>query len=108
MTLRTRLVLALVVLSTTGLAVFGVVTYSLYERSLSSQLDEDLSGTARGRGGQLIVTAEQYPIDPETCLPVGIDFSKFSSLSASVIVIILPLLANNKSITVSSAVLDCD
>lgn len=73
MTLRTRLVLALVVLSTAGLAVFGVVTYSLYERSLSSQLDEDLSGTARGRGGQLIVTAEQYTIDPETCLPVGAD-----------------------------------
>lgn len=73
MTLRTRLVLALVALSTAGLAVFGVVTYTLYERSLSSQLDQDLRATARGRGGQLTVTAARYEIDPESCLPVGTD-----------------------------------
>jgi len=42
MKLRTRLVLALVALSTVGLAVFGVVTYSLYERSLEGRLDDQL------------------------------------------------------------------
>src|SRR4030088_900893 len=39
MTLRLRLVLALVVLVTAGLALFGVVTYSLYARSQYEQLD---------------------------------------------------------------------
>lgn len=73
MTLRTRLVLALVALATVGLAVFGVVTSSLYERSLSSQLDQDLRGTARGRGAQLLSMADQSTIDPETCAPVGAD-----------------------------------
>lgn len=42
MTLRTRLVLALVAMSTVGLAVFGVVTYSLYQRSLEDRLDDQL------------------------------------------------------------------
>jgi two-component system OmpR family sensor kinase len=39
MTLRLRLVLALVVLVTAGLGLFGVVTYSLYARSQYEQLD---------------------------------------------------------------------
>ena len=46
MTLRSRLVLALVVLSTVGLAVFGVTTYSLYQRSQESLLDDQLRDNA--------------------------------------------------------------
>ena len=43
MTLRSRLVLALVALATAGLVVFGVATSGLYARSLANQLDIDLS-----------------------------------------------------------------
>ena len=46
MTLRSRLVLALVALSTVGLAVFGVTTYSLYQRSQLSLLDDQLRDNA--------------------------------------------------------------
>ena len=46
MTLRSRLVLALVALSTVGLAVFGVATYSLYQRSQESLLDDQLRENA--------------------------------------------------------------
>ncbi len=42
MTLRLRLVLALVGLVTVGLGVFGIVTYKLYERSQYQRLDEQL------------------------------------------------------------------
>jgi two-component system OmpR family sensor kinase len=71
MTLRTRLVLALVALSTVGLAVFGVSTYSLYQRSLEQQLDQDLAASANGQGGRLFIDASDAEIDPETCAPVG-------------------------------------
>jgi two-component system OmpR family sensor kinase len=42
MTLRSRLVAALLVLTTVGLVAFGVVTYRLYERSQYDRLDEQL------------------------------------------------------------------
>lgn len=42
MTLRSRLVAALLALTTVGLGVFGVVTYRLYERSQYDRLDEQL------------------------------------------------------------------
>jgi two-component system OmpR family sensor kinase len=46
MTLRLRLVLALVVLTAVGLAVFGVTTYSLYARSEYRRVDDTLRSTA--------------------------------------------------------------
>jgi two-component system, OmpR family, sensor kinase len=45
MTLRWRLVLALTALVTVGLAVFGVVTYSLYSRSEYQRLDTQLANS---------------------------------------------------------------
>ncbi|MBI2708129.1 MAG: HAMP domain-containing histidine kinase [Actinobacteria bacterium] len=45
MTLRLRLVLALVVLSTAGLAVFGFATYSLYARSQYRRLDDQIQAS---------------------------------------------------------------
>lgn len=53
MTLRSRLVLALVALSTVGLAVFGVTTYSLYQRSQESLLDDQLRENALPLSGRL-------------------------------------------------------
>ena len=53
MTLRTRLVLALVLLATLGLTAFGFVTYSLYQRSLLQQLDEQLANLSRPQGTRL-------------------------------------------------------
>ena len=53
MTLRTRLVVALVLLATLGLAVFGVVTYKLYQRSLLQQLDGQLTGLTRPQAERL-------------------------------------------------------
>jgi two-component system OmpR family sensor kinase len=55
MTLRTRLVVALVLLATLGLAVFGVVTYTLYQRSLFQQLDGQLTGLTRPQADRLRV-----------------------------------------------------
>ena len=57
MTLRTRLVSALVVLATIGLAVFGVVTYSLYARSEYDRLDGQIRSGAGFIGGQLRTAA---------------------------------------------------
>lgn len=71
MTLRTRLVVALVALSTVGLVVFGVSTYSLYQRSLERQMDQDLAANANGLGGRLVIGSGDTAIDPETCAPVG-------------------------------------
>ena len=45
MTLRLRLVIGLVVLVTIGLAVFGVVTYTLYARSQYQRLDDQVHGS---------------------------------------------------------------
>ena len=71
MTLRTRLVIALVALTTVGLAVFGVSTYTLYRRSLEQQLDQDLRANARGQAARLAFDANAYEIDPATCAPVS-------------------------------------
>lgn len=57
MTLRTRLVIALVVLSAVSLAVFGFATYTLYERSQLQQLDEQLAANARSLSGRLQIDA---------------------------------------------------
>ena len=46
MTLRLRLVLAIVVMVTTGLALFGVATYTLYSRSEYQRLDAQLRASA--------------------------------------------------------------
>ncbi|HEY1737652.1 MAG TPA: HAMP domain-containing sensor histidine kinase [Acidimicrobiia bacterium] len=46
MTLRLRLVIALVVLTAVGLAVFGVATYSLYARSEYRRVDNSLTSSA--------------------------------------------------------------
>jgi two-component system OmpR family sensor kinase len=71
MTLRTRLAIALVALSALGLTVFGIATYTLYQRSLEQQLDQDLAANATGQAGRLLVDASEATIDPETCAPVG-------------------------------------
>ncbi|HWJ97087.1 MAG TPA: HAMP domain-containing sensor histidine kinase, partial [Acidimicrobiales bacterium] len=67
MTLRTRLVVALVALSTVGLAVFGVSTYTLYQRSLAKQLDQDLAANSLGQAGRLARDAVQGAFDPSSC-----------------------------------------
>ncbi len=46
MTLRLRLVIALVLLAAAGLVVFGFVTYGFYSRSLYSRLDDQLQAAA--------------------------------------------------------------
>jgi two-component system OmpR family sensor kinase len=46
MTLRLRLVIALVVLTTVGLAIFGVTTYALYARTQYDRLDAQLRASA--------------------------------------------------------------
>ncbi|MCU1498436.1 MAG: integral rane sensor signal transduction histidine kinase [Acidimicrobiales bacterium] len=53
-TLRLRLVLALVVLSTAGLAVFGVTTYALYQRSVERRLDDQLAAALPPLSGRLV------------------------------------------------------
>ena len=55
MTLRTRLVLALVALTTIGLAVFGVASYTLYRRSLENGLDNELRAVAEPIGTRLVI-----------------------------------------------------
>ena len=73
MTLRTRLVAALVALAALGLVVFGVATSALYGRSLDRQLDDSLQANARGQGARLLAIAATTEIDPTTCAPVGSD-----------------------------------
>lgn len=53
MTLRSRLMIGLVVLSMIGLGIFGLTTSSLYRRSLLDQLDNQLLAASRPIGGQL-------------------------------------------------------
>ncbi len=53
MTLRSRLTLALVLLTTVGLALFGVVTYRLYARSQYDRLDDQLLAAVRPVTGML-------------------------------------------------------
>ncbi len=61
MTLRLRLVAALVVLVTVGLAVFGVTTYVLYARSEYQRLDDQLRSSVPAVAHQLQETANLVP-----------------------------------------------
>ena len=72
MTLRSRLVLALVALSTVGLAVFGVTTYSLYQRSQLSQLDDQLRENALPLSARL-QQVRAYAGEGTTCGDTGDD-----------------------------------
>ena len=54
MTLRLRLVVALLVLTTAGLAVFGYGTYSLYARAQYDRLDERLQSSRTPLTAQLV------------------------------------------------------
>ncbi|MEY2590292.1 MAG: two-component system, OmpR family, sensor kinase [Acidimicrobiaceae bacterium] len=56
-TLRIRLVLALVALVTVGLAVFGIATYGLYARSQYQRLDDQLGSSVALVAGDLHRTA---------------------------------------------------
>ena len=58
MRLRVRLVAALVALSTGGLAVFGVVTYSLYSRSQYQRLDDQLRAAVPALARELQAQAD--------------------------------------------------
>lgn len=74
MTLRTRLALALVTLSTVGLAVFGVATYSLYEQSLENRLDEQLHSVSGPLSGRMVNEAlglSSGPTRPDRDSPDG-------------------------------------
>ncbi|HEY3834593.1 MAG TPA: HAMP domain-containing sensor histidine kinase [Acidimicrobiia bacterium] len=53
MTLRLRLVIALVMLTAVGLAVFGVATYSLYARSEYRRVDSAITASAQSVGRNL-------------------------------------------------------
>src|SRR3954451_16759267 len=57
MTLRLRLVLALLALTTVGLAVFGITTYKLYANSQYSRLDDQLRSSVSAVDACLRATA---------------------------------------------------
>ena len=59
MTLRLRLVAALVGLLTVGLAIFGVTTYGFYARSQYERLDDELRDLARPVGVLMLKAAQQ-------------------------------------------------
>jgi two-component system OmpR family sensor kinase len=61
MTLRLRLVLALLTLVTFGLAIFGAVTYSLYARSLYQRVDDQLRTSMPFAAGILRTSAGIEP-----------------------------------------------
>lgn len=63
MTLRTRLVLALVLLSSIGLVAFGFTTYRLYLRSQLRQLDEQLEDNSNPLSNRLRATAGRTEFD---------------------------------------------
>ncbi len=60
MTLRTRLVIALVVLTTVGLGIFGVTTYSLYQRSLETRLDDQLRSAITPLSSRMVSEAAGF------------------------------------------------
>ncbi|MBI2704261.1 MAG: HAMP domain-containing histidine kinase [Actinobacteria bacterium] len=61
MTLRLRLVLALLALTTAGLTVFGVVTYTLYARAQYERLDQQLEASIPPVSGELLANAGLGP-----------------------------------------------
>ena len=71
MTLRLRLVIALVVLATAGLAAFGIVTYSLYARSQYRRLDDQARSLANPVADQLLDAAGLGRAGPDFGLPPG-------------------------------------
>lgn len=77
MTLRSRLVAALVALAALGLVVFGVATSALYARSLDQQLDDALRSNGRGQGARLLALAATTEIDPSTCTAVDTSSTAF-------------------------------
>lgn len=60
-TLRSRLVAALVLLAAAGLVVFGVTTYALYQRSLQSRLDDQLRSATQPLGARLTSDLMGWP-----------------------------------------------
>ena len=64
MTLRTRLVVAIVALTTVGLAVFGATTYSLYQRSLEKRLDDHLRAAIAPLSTRLVSEAAGFTTGP--------------------------------------------
>ena len=85
MTLRSRLVLALVVLATVGLAIFGVTTYSLYRRSQERTLDQQLASIVDSQATRLGAIATSTAnstatFDPDDC---SVTFGQSNSASAN-------------------------
>jgi two-component system, OmpR family, sensor kinase len=70
-TLRTRLVIGLLLLATVGLAVFGVVTYSLYARSQYDRLDGQIRAAIPIIGQQLRGEATGFRGGPDGRRPGG-------------------------------------
>src|SRR3954469_20261061 len=65
MTLRLRLVVGLVILVLTGLAIFGVSTYTLYSRTQYDRLDDELRNSIASALCGLIAEAEPgFPACP--------------------------------------------
>ena len=64
MTLRLRLVLALVALTAGGLAVFGVATYTLYARSEYQRLDDQIRASVPALSRQLSPAGGNEPSGP--------------------------------------------
>ncbi|MCU1487977.1 MAG: sensor histidine kinase [Actinomycetia bacterium] len=76
MTLRSRLVAALVLLATVGLAVFGVATYELYAHSEYDRLDDQLRSARPSAMAQLRGEGYRGPFGgrggpPPVAVPVG-------------------------------------
>ncbi len=76
MTLRLRLVLALVVLLTVGLAIFGFATYSLYAHAQYQHLDDQIASSVNAVTIQLLS-------DGTTSCTAGASTSKASSSSTT-------------------------
>jgi two-component system OmpR family sensor kinase len=75
MTLRFRLIAALVALSAVGLCVFGVVTFGLYQRSLLAQLDNQLDALARPQA-QRMTALVAAGVVTDTCATHIVQFDR--------------------------------
>jgi two-component system OmpR family sensor kinase len=64
MTLRLRLVIALVLLVAVGLAVFGITTYSLYSSTEYERLDDQVRASVPAVTAQLMYEAGLAPLPP--------------------------------------------
>ena len=81
MTLRLRMIMGLVVLVTTGLAIFGFSTYGLYSRSEYSRLDDQLRNTVPLVARDLFEAAN-FPFDSlgDGGGPRGVPFGTYAEL----------------------------